>query len=72
MERTTVYLPTDVKAALRQAARVRGISEAEIIRQAVAQAVSQSAPVAPRAGLFSSTELTAARDEELLQGFGDR
>jgi hypothetical protein len=72
MERTTVYLPTDLKAALRQKARASGVSEAELIRRAVAEMVSTSDRPRPRGGLFASKELAGTRDEEMLTGFGDR
>ncbi len=72
MQRTTVYFPTDLKAALRAAARSHDVSEAEFIRRAVAQMIDASDRPRPRAGLFASDALVARRDEEFLTGFGER
>jgi len=63
-----VYLTEALKAAVEREARRRGTSEAEVIRQAVAAAVT--AP-RPRPG-FLDAEPFAARAEELLAGFGER
>ena len=46
MEKTTVYLPTELKRALAETARRRQISEAELIREGVAAVTA--APPAPR------------------------
>jgi predicted transcriptional regulator len=69
MEKTTLYLPPELKAAVSRVARQRGVSEAEVIRQAIAGAVDRPTP---RAGLFASAEPFAARADELLEGFGER
>jgi hypothetical protein len=69
MQKTTVYLPADLKAALEREAELRGVTEAELIREAIAAAVGRPAP---RAGLFESDEPFAERADELLAGFGDR
>jgi hypothetical protein len=69
VRKTTLYLPTDIKEAVTVEARRRGISEAELLRQAIADAVERPLP---RAGLFASDEPLATRVDELLQGFGDR
>jgi predicted transcriptional regulator len=66
--RTTVYLPEELKSAVEREARQRGTSEAEVIRQAIAAAVT--AP-RPRAG-FLDGEPLAERVDELLGGFGER
>lgn len=66
--KTTVYLPEELKAALAREARRRGSSEAEVIRQAIALAVTS--PRA-RAG-FLDAEPFAERADELLSGFGER
>jgi predicted transcriptional regulator len=68
IQKTTVYLPEPLKAAVEREARRRGSSEAEVIRQAIAAAVT--AP-RPRAG-FLDAEPFAARTDELLEGFGER
>lgn len=68
MQKTTVYLPDDLKVAVERTARRRGCSEAEVIRQAIAAGVD--AP-RPQAG-FLDDEPFAARADELLEGFGER
>lgn len=37
MKRTTVYLPDDIKAAVEREASRHGITEAEVIRRAIAE-----------------------------------
>lgn len=71
MEKTTVYLPEDLKAALKRTAAQRGMSEAEVIRESIRQTVTEVRP-RPRGGLFSSGHPIARRAEELLTGFGER
>jgi predicted transcriptional regulator len=68
IQKTTVYLPDDLKAALARTARQRGVAEAQVIREAIADAVDRPAP---RAGLFTG-EPFADRVDELLSGFGER
>jgi predicted transcriptional regulator len=69
MEKTTLYLPAELKAAVERQARVRGIAEAQVIREAIAAAVVRPAP---RAGFIESREPIASRVDELLKGFGER
>jgi metal-responsive CopG/Arc/MetJ family transcriptional regulator len=71
MEKTTLYLPDDLKSAIKKAAAQQGVSEAEIIRQAIRQVVSDVRP-RPRGSLFSSGHPIARRADELLAGFGER
>ena len=71
MNKTTVYLPEDLKQAVTAMARLRGISEAELIRQAVAEAVA-GAQVPQRGAVFASDVLLADEVDALLVGFGDR
>jgi predicted transcriptional regulator len=65
--KTTIYLPEELKTAVEREARRRGLSEAEVIRQAIASAIQRPRP---RAGIIDGKPI-AARDEELLVGFGD-
>ena len=44
VQKTTLYLPDDLKAAIEREARQRGVSEAHVIRQAIADAVVRPAP----------------------------
>lgn len=71
MEKTTVYLPDDLKAAVKHAANQRGVSEAEVIRESIRSAVGGARP-RPRGGLYSGTESITRRADELLDGFGER
>lgn len=71
MDKTTVYLPQDLKAAVKQAAEQRGTSEAEVIRESIRASVGGVRP-APQGGLFSGPEPIARRVDELLEGFGER
>jgi hypothetical protein len=69
VRKTTIYLPSELKEAVARQARDRGVAEAEVIREAIAAAVSRPAP---RPGLFSSDSPFAHRTDELLIGFGER
>lgn len=66
--KTTIYLPDDLKDALRKEARHRGQSEAEVVRQAIRALVRRPRP---RPGIVDG-EPMAARSEDLLAGFGER
>ncbi len=67
-QKTTVYLPADLKAGVEREASRRQCSEAQVIREAVAAAVSR-----PRPNIgFLSGEPIAERVDELLAGFGER
>ena len=71
MQKTTVYIPEDVKRALGQAAAVRGVSEAELIREALRALTAQAAHPRPRLPMFKSGKpRLAERVEEALSGFG--
>jgi hypothetical protein len=73
MDKTTVYLPSELKEALGTAARRRRISEAELIREGIAMAIAREEPPKPRLPLFSSGQPDLAeRFDELLKGFGER
>ncbi len=69
MQKTTLYLPAELKDAVSREARRRGVAEAEVIRDAIAAAVTRPSP---RAGLFASGEPFADRTDQLLTGFGSR
>lgn len=72
MDKTTVYLPRPLKVALSAAAKRRGISEAELIREGIALAVAHDERRMPRLPLFDSgLPDLAAQFDELLKGFGD-
>ena len=69
MHKTTVYLPEEVKQGVVREARLRSCSEAEVIRQAIADAVSRPAP---RAGIIPGDSAWAERVDELMHGFGEQ
>lgn len=71
MDKTTVYLPVELKTALRRVARERGVSEAEVIRESIRRAVSGERP-RPRPGLFAGNEPIAREADANLRGFGER
>ncbi len=71
MEKTTLYLQEDLKAAVTRAAAERGVSEAGIIRESIRMSVGGVRP-RPRGGLHSSGNPIAGHAEELLSGFGER
>jgi len=71
MEKTTVYLPEDLRAAVKRAAKQRGVSEAEIIRDSIRMGVGGDKP-RPRGALYSGREQIANRVDELMDGFGER
>ena len=73
MDKTTVYLPGKLKKALARAARERGVSEAQIIRAAIAQATEGFDAPPPRLPLFRSSGPSIAEAiDEALAGFGTR
>lgn len=72
MQKTTVYIPEDVKRALGQVAAARGVSEAELIREALRTLTSKAAPPHPRLPLFKSGKpKLAERVDEALLEFGE-
>lgn len=73
MQKTTVYLPDDLKAALARAAADTGRSEADLIREGIWLAVARSTPPEPTIPILVSEDPTfAERAEQLLRGFGER
>jgi Arc/MetJ-type ribon-helix-helix transcriptional regulator len=73
MYKTTVYLPDDLKRDLERVAATRGVSEAELIREAIRTLTRDSAAPRPRLPLFKSGKPgLAERVDHALKGFGDR
>jgi hypothetical protein len=73
MEKTTVYLTTAQKRALERAARAKGRSEAELIREGVDVVTAAHRVQEPTLPLFTSGQRDlATRVDELLDGFGER
>lgn len=72
MEKTTLYLPSALKAAVKRAARERHVSEAEVIRDALRATVVEPARPRPRGGFLSGGPPIAADVDPHLEGFGER
>jgi metal-responsive CopG/Arc/MetJ family transcriptional regulator len=70
MDKTTVYLPPELKSAIKRVARRRGISEAEVIRDSIRSAVGDERP-RPYGGLFASGAPIARQADDHLAGFGE-
>ena len=72
MQKTTVYLPDELKAALARTAEETGKSEAELIREGIKQVVKGATRPRPTMPLFESADGTLAErvDELLAKGFG--
>ena len=72
MQKTTVYIPEDLKRILRQVAAARGVSEAELIREALRELTARASAPKPRLPLFRSGKPELAeRVDEALTGFGE-
>jgi hypothetical protein len=73
MNKTTVYLPDELKRSVARMAAASGKSEAEVIRDAIAALARASGRPRPTGGLFASGDPSlSARAEEALAGFGER
>lgn len=67
MEKTTLYLPDDLRHELRAAARQSGRSQAELIRNAVRSFLDARPPALPRSvGAVSDGSFDARDDEAYL------
>lgn len=78
MVKTTLYVPDELKRAVDHLARIKGVSEAELIRSALASYVAHETPQRPTFPLLPSrhgpgTSNDASRVDELLAdtGFGE-
>lgn len=73
MQKTTIYVPPELKAAIAKVASARGCSEAELVREALRDLAARSTPPAPRLPLFRSHKpRLAERIDQALDGFGER
>jgi len=70
MNRTTVYLPDDLRNAIKKEASRRAVSEAEIIRLAVRQLTGETKRPR-RSGIFRGGEQIAEHVDDYLVGFGE-
>jgi hypothetical protein len=72
MQKTTVYVPDELKHELERAAAARGCSEAELIREALRAVTAHAVPPRPRLPLFKSRKpRLAERLDKALAGFGE-
>jgi len=68
MERTTLYLPSDLQHALRDEARRRGRPQAQLVREALrAYLNSQERPVVTSVGLGEDSAVSAREAEGWLE-----
>jgi hypothetical protein len=73
MTKTTVYLPPELKRALKRVAAQRRCSEAELLREAVARITGEADASVPKLPLFRSTGPSIAEHvDRALEGFGVR
>jgi len=73
MVKTTVYLPDELKLALKRADEQRQCSEADLLREAVARLTGEVSAPTPRLPLFRSTGPSIAEDiDSALEGCGIR
>ena len=69
MIKTTIYLPESLKRDVARVARQRSCSEAEVIRQAIEDAVARPKP---RPGILPGDDLWLRDIDEYIKGFGER
>ena len=69
MKKTTIYLPESLKREVERLARRRSCSEAEVMRQAIQDAVARPKP---RSGIIPGDDSLARNVDEYLEGFGER
>ena len=70
MNRTTVYLPDDLKTAIKRESSRRAISEAAVIRLAIRQ-LTEGTKHPRRGAIFDGGIPIAERVDDYLTGFGD-
>jgi len=71
--KTTLYIPDDLKLSLGRLASRRGVSESELIREALRNLIADAEPPQPRLPLFRSGKPhLAEKADEALEGFGER
>ncbi len=73
MTKTTVYLPPELKRALKRVAAQRRCSEAELLREAVSRLTGEAEAPVPKLPLFRATGPSIAEQiDGALEGFGVR
>jgi hypothetical protein len=73
MTKTTVYLPVELKRALRRVAGQRRCSEAALLREAVTRLTGEAEAPVPMLPLFRAAGPSIAEDvDSALEGLGAR
>ena len=72
MQKTTVYIPQELKSELARMAEETGVSEAELIRQGIRMALAHRFPTPTIPIYFSDDPHFAERVDDHLVGFGER
>jgi hypothetical protein len=73
IEKTTLYLPRELKNAVENAAAARGCSEAEVVREALRALTRTAVAPRPKLPLFRSGKPGLASNvDKALKGFGER
>jgi hypothetical protein len=74
MSKTTLYLPIELQAALREEARRTGVSQADLVRQALQALLAGRDKPRPRSIGVASAGSLAARDSEawIRETWGER
>jgi hypothetical protein len=70
MTKTTIYLPDSMKEQLTREAAGRGVSEATVIREAIAMLLSSVERPRPVPGVFADGGMDLTRLDDYLGGFG--
>lgn len=71
MQKATACLPDDLEVAVKRAAQLRAVSEAEVIRESIRVGHRRARP-RPRGGLHPGREPITRRVDDLPEGFGER
>lgn len=71
MEKTTLYLPVELQRALKEEARRTGLSQAELVREALRERLAaRPAPdLSGLVGIASAAGVPAADDERRLERY---
>jgi hypothetical protein len=71
MFKTTLYIPDALKSAVEREAALKGTSEAQVIREAIAARVGAAEQARPRGGFMTGDwEPVDWNSDDWLEGFG--
>jgi hypothetical protein len=71
MRKTTIYLPDELKRDVERLAAQRGVTETELVREALRALTAASLPPKPRLPLFESDQPVLTEDiDRAPEGFG--